>query len=220
MPNNPLGMKTRTTLILETDYGQAEAAPLPGYSKETIEDLLAWITKNGLKESPYPSLNFALWYLKESTLHPIQRSFSVKTAYLIHKEPFPKDMPSHIKIKPHLLTKQELDRIISHFGNRVLWRIDMGGKEQKLPVDPSWIEFTEDDPLERPFPRAFDRMKGHGIKIIKPTLDGMPNLKEDVIISSSFESSLGLLQLAYLCHRFYKKKVHGIGTLNFFQDSL
>lgn len=203
---SPLGL--RRVLFLHYEGAWAEASPLAGWNLESCSDIIKWLLDHSIKEiSPYPSLEFARWFLFYQMAAPI------KTAHLYLGNTI-------LPIAPCIKVKSADPKILTLFPPETRFRIDCQGKP--LPIDPlkplfDRIDYIEDHPEKLSLPQASDKLGSHPIIIHKPMVKGpkIPKNKR-VILSSSFESDLGLCQIAALAH-FYglTEETHGIGTLQY-----
>lgn len=205
---------TREGLILQSKTGFGEIAPLPGFSKETLQEAkqetLEWIRT----QNP-PSLPSVRWGIAcaEKPLSSVRLPLSALGA----KEGF-----STIKLKlGHLSLDEALDLVKTHYLKARL-RLDFN---RKWPLEKALAfasHFTPDtfDYLEEPvqtgliefskqtnFPIALDEsidtdwssIPSLKAIVVKPMIVGFipkvpPHLQ--LILSSSYESGLGLLHIA------------------------
>lgn len=208
--------KTRKGLILQLDTGFGEIAPLPGFSKETfdeaMEETLRWIHK-GI-EPTSPSVRWGI----ECAKRPLN-SVHLPLCALGPKEGF-----TTVKLKlGHLSVTQAVAFVKKYIGQFSLrldcnraWtlsqalkfashfkRDDFAYLEEPVQSVEELIEFSK----QTAFPIALDESihcdwsKIPSLKaiVVKPMLIGHvppvpPHL--DLILSSSYESPLGLLHIA------------------------
>ena len=208
----------REGLILQKNGGWGEIAPLPGFSRETLdearEELLA-ILFSGAKAT-LPSVRFGLACASTPfSLEPLCVPLCA-----LHR---PRPGCAALKLKlGHLPIDDAIALVKSHLGKYLL-RLDCNrawSLEQALrfaqPFTPGDFDYLEEpvrefDDLLRfsshtRFPIAVDEslrdsdyQKIATLKaaIVKPTLIGeIPNLPIPIVLSSSYETSLGILQIA------------------------
>lgn len=217
------GLESRNVGILKyTDnegrIGYGESSPLPGFSKN----------------------NFALAWAKRCALEMIQgtgQSIVIRVNGLI-TEPDnalaeAKNLfgYSYVKIKVGhgLIWKNILNEIISQ--TELTLRLDANSKltvdeatelVRDLPKDR--VEYFE-DPVPEPEIKRFSEVSGlrcvtDGIDVIKPTFTGSVP-KNQVILSSAYESSLGICHIAHAAYRLHLETLaHGLDTLNVFAEPL
>ncbi len=225
------GKREGALIRLETQngvIGWGEVAPLPGFSKETLEEALEDLIEGG--DSFYPSVQWGRAAAMLDLMQPMEiNSIPVR---ILEKE----------KIKVgHLTLKEAIQKVE---GTDCLG-VDMNQKwnlEEAIAFAKHFpkLEYFEEplmpteDASTFPYPVALDESLREGeippypsIKshIIKPTLHGYPLPKKvkgvDFILSSSYESELGIYQLAKLSHRLkLPLKPMGLGTSHLFEEPL
>lgn len=203
--------------------GWGEIAPLPGFSLESLEEAL-----DDLRTKTYslPSVQFGYHTTLLDLYHPIQLC----------------SIPIKIKIKVGHLTPEEALNMIKPTPHM---RIDMNRKwtlEEALYFAKHFpcIEYFEEPLLPGenvhlfPYPVALDeslrekktppypRIVAH---IIKPTMQGFPlptvHKEIDFILSSSYETELGIHHIAKLTHHLHiPPKPMGLATCHLFEDTL
>lgn len=226
------GIRQGLLLRLENEKGNVgwgEIAPLPGFSKETYEEALQALTDG---DHSYPSVQWGIASATLDLLHPLDiESIPVR---ILHGE----------KIKVGHLT---LDEAIKLTSQSKCVGVDMN---QKWPLEKTLafakhfpdLEYFE-EPLKPgeeeesvffPYPVALDEslrssqkwnypfVKAH---VIKPMLHGYPLPKKlkgvDFILSSSYESEIGIYQIAKLAYRLkIPLKPMGLGTCHLFDEPL
>lgn len=208
----------REGLILESAIGWGEIAPLPGFSRETLEEARAEIIaflETG-KKPKLPSVQFGL----ASALQP----FSLKPLRVpLCALKVPRPGFSSLKLKLKEVSVEQAVIQARALKDRFRLRLDCNRAwtlEQALEFA---SHFKPDDfeYLEEPvasglaefsrrtgFPIAVDESLRNGsykeiptvkAAIVKPTLmGGVPKLDLPIVLSSSFETSLGILQIARL----------------------
>ncbi|MBX7065976.1 MAG: hypothetical protein K1X28_01975 [Parachlamydiales bacterium] len=227
-------LQKREGLILKWDHGLGEIAPLPGFSKETLleaeTELKAWVLEN--RSPTLPSARFGI----ASAQRPLE-SVNLPLCALGSKKGFPtvKLKTGHLSIpdaihlaKDHLKLKPRLDcnkawsleqalEFASHFKPT-----DFDYLEEPVKSEKELIEFSK----ITQFPIALDesihmdwsQIPSLKTIVVKPTIVGfVPKipLKYRLVLSSSYESGLGLIHIANLA------KGHlPIGLDTVFQDDL
>lgn len=216
--------KNREGLILEWNDGFGEIAPLPGFSRETLEDaraeILALLPNLDNAKPKFPSVQFGLLCASQPfSFLPLR----IPLCALNHPRP---NCPS-LKLKlGHLplddaiaQTKQYVGRYRLRLDCNRAWNLDQALQftshfspsdfeylEEPLNCFSDLIRFSE---LTR-FPIAVDESLRDSdylqiptlkAAIVKPTLMGtLPLLPSHIpcVLSSSYETSLGILQIARL----------------------
>ncbi len=211
----------REGLILQYDSGWGEIAPLPGWSKETLLDakkeILAFLFEN--KKPTLPSVKFGL----SCAMCPFDFS-PIKIPVSALDRPLSLCQTLKLKLK-NLTIQQAIDHVKPYVGKYRL-RIDCNrawSLQEALffanHFSPSHFEYLE-EPVHSffdlvrfskltNFPIAVDESLREGLPyleiptlkaaIVKPMLMGeIPKLNVPIVLSSSHESSLGILQMARL----------------------
>ncbi|MCB1115895.1 MAG: hypothetical protein KDK71_05430 [Chlamydiia bacterium] len=225
------GIREGALLRLEKDNGRigwGEIAPLPGFSNETLDEAVKNIIED--EEPIYPSAKWGLASAMMDLLDPVRvDKISIRT---LEKE----------KVKIGHLSLQDA---IAKVEKTVCTGVDMNEQwdlESALAFAKQFpkLDYFE-EPLKRgeaktdfPYPVALDeslrtnhphdypKIKMH---VIKPMLQGYPLPKKikgvDFILSSSYESELGIYQLAKLAKRLkLPEKPMGLGTCHLFEEPL
>jgi len=202
---------TREGLIVQIDDGWGEIAPLPGFSKETLEEARRELI-HCLQSGAPPTLPSVRWGLTCASQKYDSSPLSLPLCAF--KIPFPGS--THLKLK-------SAESIPSYLGKYRL-RLDCNRSwtlEQALrfaeKFDPKEFDYLEEpvanfEDLKKfseqtAFPIAVDESFREGAPywelpslvavVIKPMLTGhIPHLPYPVVLSSSFETSLGILQIA------------------------
>lgn len=208
--------------------GWGEVAPLPGFSQETLDEALEDLIEG--KNSSLPSVQWGLASAMMDLIDPIEvEKIPIRT---LHTD---KVKIGHLSLKEASLKIEESQ----------CTGVDMNGKwslTDALTLAKTFphLEYFEEplkpgeDAKAFPFPVALDeslrkknpppypQVKTH---VIKPTLHGYPLPKKvkgiDFILSSSYESELGIYQLAKLAKRLkLPMKPMGLGTCHLFEEPL
>lgn len=234
----------RKGLILQWNDGWGEIAPLPGFSQETFEEAREEIIRL-LPDLPnakpkYPSVSFGI----ESASVPFSCTPLRLPLCLLNT---PRLGFSTLKLKlGHLTVDEAIVQVRKHLGSHRLrldcnrsWNLDEAlyfashfssedfeYLEEPVASFPELIRFSE---LTR-FPIAVDESIRHfpylqiptlKAAVIKPTVCGsLPSLPSHIpiVLSSSYESSLGLLQIARLAS--HSPVPLGLDTFQSFQEDL
>jgi len=232
----------RKGLLLEWEGGWGEIAPLPGFSNETLEEakreLLSCLPNLADASPKCPSVRFGV----ASAARPLSlEPLDIPLALLNDYRP---DFPV-LKLKlGHLSVDEAVSHVRKHLG-KVRLRLDCNRKwslEQALsfaahfsqddfeyleePVDTfqSLLRFSELTRFPVAVDESFTRYPSEEIKtlralVVKPTMIGhLPSAPFPLVLSSSFESSLGLLQIG----RLYQpaSPPPGLDTFRFFEEDL
>jgi O-succinylbenzoate synthase len=248
-------LKTRKGLLLQTETGWGDIAPLPGWSHETLDEAEAQL-RSVLQGAPrthlYPSVAFGLACAEQ----PLpSEPFSVPINALLMgslQEIFKRAENlqgfTHIKLKLDGLTEQEALDAIHALKDRFRIRIDLNRKwplEKSLRFfshfdtnDLDYIEEPVSDPADLPHfthPFALDEtLRDHPIKpflhlpllkalVIKPTLQDASaycTLGKPLILSSAFESGLGILHIAALSKHWSLPHPIGLDTYRYLESDV
>jgi O-succinylbenzoate synthase len=235
----------RKGLVIESDIGWGEIAPLPGFSKESLEEaereILDYLANPNGPYPKLPSVRFGL----TSALRPFSRA-PLKIPLALLNEPRPQFSTLKLKLG-HLSLPDAIQKVRALKGSYRL-RLDCNRAwtlDEALffasHFSPSDFEYLE-EPVRTltdlfrfsemtQFPIAVDESIGSDAifkiptlkaLVVKPTLVGsLPSFPLPTVLSSSYESSLGILLIARL---FEKMPDHaplpGLDTFRFFQEDL
>lgn len=240
-----LGGAFREGLILQIGDGFGEIAPLPGFSRETLEEA----KEEALRLLPFfpdasptlPSVQFAL----DSALHPMPPSFQLSMNALNHYgEGF-----KALKLKLGHLSLEEALKLLKQTPKHLELRLDFN---RQWPLDrllAFTAHFSPDDfaYLEEPTSKfsdllAFSNLTGFPIAIdesipsipyweiptlkaliVKPTILGtIPTAPPGVelIFSSAYESGIGILHLARLSLQYNPHRPHGLDPYSHLLEDL
>lgn len=197
-------------LLLEGSNGKwGEVSPLSGRSRETLSEALSQLkaVQQGYSGPLLPSVAFGLFGLTASRVYEaplcLLLTGSVENIYKMGALPYgckiakvkiaPFDVPTAVKL---------ITDLKAHFR----LRIDLGAKwdQEKLlsflsHFSPGDFEFIEDPGFDiTPFPMAADEFTTGTTLVWKPTIKGLPPPKADLILSSSYETAIGLHNIAAL----------------------
>lgn len=215
-------MKKEGFLLHEAGHW-SEVSPFPGRNQETLSDALAQL-KNPTKDL-FPSVAFGLYSLQA----PIAGKFPVclllmGSADEIYKHAHQSIGYTTAKIKVGHLDPLVACHLVKDLKDRFRLRIDIN--EQWTPSQvlefcshfkPTDFDFIEDPGCDiSPYP-----MKTEKTTVWKPMVRGIPPMASDVILSSVFETGVGICQIAALAQ---KKEIPphplGIGTYNYLADDI
>lgn len=213
--------------------GWGEVSPLVSRNKETLDDCLEQLksVQDGWRGNLFPSVAFAL----ESARHPF-KSLKWPVCYLfmgtekeiMRRRDKAKEF-THAKLKVGDFSVEEAVRIAKNLKDLFRLRLDFNGKWKAEDVrrfcsyfNPHDFEFLEDPGIAvEGFTLAADDSSLGEIPVWKPTVKGVPKANEKLILSSAWESGVGIASIAALAERL-KLPPHpiGIGTYFYLQDDL
>jgi O-succinylbenzoate synthase len=230
----PWNGTSREGLILQIGEGFGEIAPLPNWSRETFDEakdeLFSWIRLG--QEPTLPSVRWGI----ECAKRPLN-SVDLPLCALGPKKGF-----STIKLKlGHLCVQDAIELVKNHLGHSTLrldcnraWSLqealefsshfkkeDFAYIEEPVQNFEELIEFSK----KTEFPIAVDESISCDLTklptlkaiVVKPTLVGFIPKDPRVVLSSSYESGLGLLHIANSAS---KTVAIGLDTYTSFQDCL
>ncbi|QVL56731.1 MAG: hypothetical protein KFB93_04930 [Simkaniaceae bacterium] len=208
--------------------GWGEVAPLPGFSKETLEEALEDLIEGN--DSFYPSVQWGLASAMLDLMYPIEvdaipvrvlEKEKIKVGHLTLKEAIEKVSASHcsgVDMNQQWKLKEAL-AFAKHFPKLDYFEepLKPGEEAEAFPYP-----VALDESLRKRIIPSYPSIKMH---IIKPMLHGYPLPKKvkgvDFILSSSYESELGIYQLAKLSFRLkLPLKPMGLGTCHLFEEPL
>lgn len=243
---SPLPLSIRKGFLLRTDVGWGEIAPLPGWSRETMQEAI-----DDLSDAKTPSVQFGLACAQRPLplAFPRIRLNALATNLAETKRAIENGFRT-IKIKVGALSPEEAAALISQVQSPSLslridinrkWNVDQVKHLMQL-IDLTGIEYFE-EPVHPPdaidelpsLPIALDETlveeqaeelaaRNHVVALIlKPTLLGnqihswiQHRKKKKMIFSSSFESAVGLLHIAHLQKQFAPEEAAGLDTYRYF----
>ncbi len=222
-------LPTKKGVLLEQEGRISEVSPLPGRSCETLDEAIEQLhaVQKGWKGPLYPSVEFGLYGLM---VPPVE---SIPCALFLYGTP-----DEVLKTNPHGCTSAKLK--VGHWSVRqalsviqaLPFRLRLDFNLQWKPKDveklcsqlsPTQIEFLEDAGTVIPgFNAAYDeRLSLKSLNVWKPMVRGLPSPKEQLILSSSLESSIGLHQIASLIQTHQiPSHVLGLGTILHLENDL
>ncbi len=245
----------RKAILLNLNGNWGEIAPLPGWSKETLEEaegqLRAHLEGHVPFENLFPSVAFGV----ESAMTPLPdidlpiSSLLMGTYEQIIKKAETLSTKS-VKLKISGLSKTEAKDLIYKLKDRFSLRIDLNRAWDLKEAAEFFAEFKPDDfdyieePLKNPaelkffpLPIALDE------SLLEVAIESLPNLKaivykptllgglsrcktflrynKPIVLSSAFESGIGLLNIAAIAQNLDLTSPIGIDTCTFLkQDHL
>lgn len=225
------GIREGVLIRLESGNGKigwGEVAPLPSFSQETLDEAIRDLIEGN--DSTYPSVQWGQAAAMLDLLEPLEintipirilEKEKVKIGHLTLQEAIKKVEKSDCS-GVDMNQKWELEEAMtfaSHFPN-----LDYFEEPLKPSENPSAFPHPValDESLRTGDTPPYPQIKMH---VIKPMLHGYPLPKKvkgvDFILSSSYESELGIYQLAKLAYRLkIPLKPMGLGTCHLFEDSL
>ncbi|MGR3973227.1 MAG: hypothetical protein QRY72_01415 [Candidatus Rhabdochlamydia sp.] len=228
------GFADKLGFLLESSDGRfAEIAPLETRNKESLRDVYHQLKalQQGWKGALLPSVAFGLYSLTAP------RVKDIRCALLLHGTPeevlalastYGSFEVAKLKIGDYSL--DEAIATVLELSKTLKLRLDFNDKWSlshfKMFCDKiqgASIEFLEDPPAFTPlFPIAADqKIKRSHIHVHKPMVKGLPSHQAPVILSSSFEGSLGLEAIASLTLSYgIPDHVLGLGTAIYLEEDL
>jgi len=223
----------REGVIVQTDAGWGEVSPLPGWSQETLDQALAQLQaiRNGWSGTLYPSVAFGLASANTKIELPLKVPAALlfmgtKDEILAQAEKG-RDF-TYAKVKFRTLCVQDAVTVARRLKDHFRLRIDLNQKWDAKQLNefcshftPADFEFFEDPPhAPKGFAVAADQIDIPGaIKVWKPTVKGLPPHNR-VILSSAFESGVGLAHIARLAAELRVPAPIGVGTYRFLDQDL
>ncbi|HSX13343.1 MAG TPA: enolase C-terminal domain-like protein [Chlamydiales bacterium] len=209
-------------LLIQIDDCWGEISPLQGFSKETFEEAKEEILQV-LHENKQPTLPSVIWGLSVLPITAVRIPLCALNR--------PRDGCKTLKLKVGHLSVENAVRHVSQYIDQYRLRIDCNRKwtlNQALEFT-RHFRSTDFEYLEEPtkeliefskltdFSIALDESLRDNINIpnakyavIKPSLTGhIPKLSLPTVLSSSYETSLGILQIARLASQ---EIAHGLDT--------
>ncbi len=213
--------------------GWGEVSPLAPRSVETLEDCIGQLqaVQNGWKGALYPSVAFAIESARHPFKHlewPVAYLFMGTEGMIMHHAEKAEGF-SHAKLKIGDFSVADAVRIARRLKERFRLRLDFNSKWSPANVHQFCGHFTPDDFefLEDPgaavdgFRVAADEAALGELEVWKPSLKGIPRPHDKLILSSAWESGIGIASIAALAHRLdLPKHPLGIGTYFYLEDDL
>ncbi|CAM0117219.1 hypothetical protein [Rhabdochlamydiaceae symbiont of Dictyostelium giganteum] len=228
------GFPDKHGFLLESSEGRcSEISPLPGRSTESLKDVYDQLKalQEGWKGPLLPSVEFGLYGLQAPKVSQIRTALLLKGTpeeVLTLASHHPSFEIAKLKIGDWSL--EESVGVILTLSKTLRLRLDFNDQWtpsllkalcEKIPS--AAVEFLEDPPSPKAsFPVAYDKkIRSHALQVYKPMVFGLPSYGSSLILSSSFESSLGLEMIASLTlsHGVLEHTL-GLGTLLYLEDDL
>ncbi len=206
--------------LLEGENGiWSEVSPLPGRNLETHPETLAALKT---KRTDLPSVRFGLWGLTAPRIAkaPVALFLSGTPEEILKKAKHPFGCTT-AKVKMGSLDVTSAIHLAKNLKQQFRLRLDLGGTWSEKDVttfcshfDPSDFDYIEDPGSDiSPFRMAADCHTLGDITIWKPMVRGLPEPQKKIILSSTYESGVGLHQIASLAQTFeIPSHPLGIGT--------
>ncbi len=225
---NLKGFPAKKGFLLEQEERLSEVSPLPGRSCETYEDAFEQLqaVKKGWRGPLFPSVEFGLYGLIAPQV------LSAPCALFLHGTPDEVLKMAHTphgctiaKLKVGHWTVDDALAVIRAIPCKLRLDFNHRWEPEKVhqlcaQLSPEHIEFLEDPGCTVPgFIEAQDAKDPPAIW--KPMVRGLPPQGQPLILSSSFESSIGLHQIAALLQT-HQIPLHvlGIGTISHLEHDL
>jgi O-succinylbenzoate synthase len=218
--------------LLQGEKTWSEVSPLPGRSRENLDEVLEQLkaVQKGYRGPLFPSVEFGLFGLNAPQISQAPVCLFLNgTVQDILKYAKKNHGCTTAKIKLgsfDLATALFLVKILKY---DFRLRLDIGGAWDKEKIaaflshfTPQDFEFIEDPGHNiSPFPMAADDQALGSITVWKPMIRGLPEKTTPVILSSSYESSIGIHQIASLAQRL-EIPAHplGIGSIVHLQEDV
>ncbi len=218
--------------LLQSENNWSEVSPLPGRSRETLSQVLEQLkaVQDGYQGPLFPSVEFGLFGLTAPKISeaPVCLFLNgtvqdiLKQAKKNHGCEVAKLKLGHLDISAAVFLARTLKQDFR-------LRLDIGGKWSKQQIAgflshfaPEDFDFIEDPGHDvSPFPMASDDHFLGSTVVWKPMVKGLPGKKTPVILSSSYESGIGIHQIASIAQAL-EIPTHplGIGTAVHLQEDL
>jgi O-succinylbenzoate synthase len=218
--------------LLQGEKGWSEVSPLPGRSRETLDEALQQLRaiQQGYQGPLLPSVAFGLFGLTAPKIpHAPVCLFLRGAPQEILKQAKQNHGCRTAKVKLGSFDLSTALFLVKTLKQDFHLRIDLGGHWSQEKVssfcshfEPHDFEFIEDPGHDiSPFHMAADSAELGSIRVWKPMVKGMPSKQAAVILSSSYESGIGIHQIASLA-RALEIPPHplGIGTFIHLQSDL
>ncbi len=218
--------------LLQGEKNWSEVSPLPGRSRETLSQVLEQLkaAQNGYQGPLFPSVEFGIFGLSAPKISEAPVCLFLNgTVQDISKQAKTNHGCSTAKLKIGHLDVSAAVFLARTLKEDFRLRIDIGGKWSKEQIEtflshfaPEDFEFIEDPGHDiSPFPMASDDQALGPTVVWKPMVRGLPEKKTAVILSSSYESGIGIHQIASLA-KAWEIPSHplGIGTAVHLQEDL
>lgn len=195
--------------LLQNENHWSEVSPLPSRSRETLSEALQQLkaVQNGYQGPLFPSVEFGLFGLSSPKITDAPVCLYLNgTVQDILKHTKKNHGCKTAKLKVGHLDVPAAVFLANLLKNEFRLRLDIVGKWSQEQTTrflsnfaPEDFEFIEDPGYDiSPFLIASDGQTLGSIVVWKPMIKGMPQKKSAVILSSSYESGVGIHQIASL----------------------
>ncbi|HEY5235510.1 MAG TPA: hypothetical protein VIJ14_04980 [Rhabdochlamydiaceae bacterium] len=218
--------------LLQSEKNWSEVSPLPGRNRESLTQVLEQLkaVQNGYQGPLFPSVEFGLFGLTAPKISEAPVCLFLNgTVQDILKQAKKNHGCKAAKLKLGHLDLASALFLVKILKQDFCLRLDIGGKWSKEQITaflshfaPEDFEFIEDPGHDvSPFPMASDDHFFGSTVVWKPMVKGLPREKTPVILSSSYESGIGIHQIAALAQAL-EIPAHplGIGTAVHLQEDL
>lgn len=221
------GLLQKEGFLLESSDGVwSEVSPSPRKNRESLQEALEQLQaiQQGWKGPLFPSVALGLYSLEKTPplIWPVCLFLAGSPAQILKRAEATEYTTAKVKLGDFdLPTAVSLTRTLIQ---KFRLRIDIQEKwtpEQTLQFcsyfAPTDFDFIEDPGCDiSPHP-----MKTESTTVWKPMVRGIPPLASDLILSSTFESGVGIAQIVALAHR-QQIPLHplGIGTYLYLEEDL
>lgn len=235
----PVLQMKREGFLIETENGWGEVAPLPGYSHENLKDVLEQLRaiQKGQQVKFLPSVAFGLFSCSQKPVSwPVAALLlGTKLEILDQAEKFRSFSFAKLKVKNLSLTDaiSVVKELKTHFRLRIdvnsTWSLPQALEfcSHFQPDDFDYIEDPLSDPQDLPqfpFPLGLDALSSTitpKAVVWKPTVKGMPIPASNLVLSSAFESGIGIGKIVQLADSLnLPKHPIGIGTYHYLSQTL
>ncbi|HUD02123.1 MAG TPA: hypothetical protein VMR37_07330 [Rhabdochlamydiaceae bacterium] len=218
--------------LLQSEKTWSEVSPLPGRSRESLTQVLEQLkaVQKGCQGPLLPSVEFGLFGLTAPKIPHAPVCLFLRGAVPdILKQAKKNHGCTTAKVKLGPFDLQTALFLVKILKQDFRLRLDLGGEwplEKTLTFishfSPQDFEFIEDPGHDiSPFPMASDDRPLGSTIVWKPMVRGMPEKKAPVILSSSYESGIGIHQIASLAQMLeIPSHPLGIGTAVHLQEDL
>jgi O-succinylbenzoate synthase len=218
--------------LLQQGKTWSEVSPLAGRSQETLSEVLEQLKalQNGYQGPVFPSVEFGLFGLSSPKISTAPVCLFLNGTLQDILKQAKKNHGCHMaKIKLGVFDLAAALFLVKLLKTDFRLRLDIGGawsQEQLMAFishfSPQDFEFIEDPGYDiSPFPMASDDQSLGSTVVWKPMVKGLPQKKTAVVLSSSYESSIGIHQIAGLAEKLeIPSHPLGIGTAVHLQEDL
>jgi O-succinylbenzoate synthase len=229
----------REGFLIETENGWSEVSPLPNYSSENLNDALEQLRalQEGRQVNFLPSVAFGLFSVTQAPVSWPASALFMGTKREILEQADKSQEFSTAKIKVKNLPLADAIDVVKNLKNHFRLRIDANGSwplAQALEFcshfhqdDFDYIEDPVSDPKDLshfPFPVGLDAQQSPIVpkaQIWKPTVKGIPAFQDNLVLSSAFETGIGIGKLVQLAATLkLPKHPIGLGTYHYLSEAV